>query len=98
MKITNFYDLNYPDCSPLDPLVAESEVYVEVLLEEGSPFDFDVLYKLTISTTGFLDRFLKTHQFYGKRSVVVVARFDDRMIGETLEALLPVLEQIALKE
>ena len=40
MKITSFYYLAYPDSSPLDASVAESEVYFEVSETEGSTDSF----------------------------------------------------------
>ncbi len=99
MKITCFYYISYPNCSPRDPLIAESEVYVEVSeSEDGSIDNFDWLYKLNICTVGFLEIALKSRPFHCKRSLIVVSRFDDPTITEALEALLPNIDEFADRE
>jgi hypothetical protein len=98
MKITSFYYLAYPDCSPVDPLVAVSEVYVEVANQDGSIDKFDFTYALTVCTVGFLERYLETHPYYSCRSIVVVERFDDNVIKSALEAILPNIEEFGIKK
>jgi hypothetical protein len=98
MKITAFYYLAYPDCSPPDPLVAASEVYVEVATQGGSMDNFDFTYSLTICTVGFLKYHLETHPYYSARSMIVVDRFDDEAIRKALEAILPNIEELATKK
>ena len=68
MKITSFYYLQYPDALPLDPHVAESEVYVEIASEDGSIDHFDYTYALTVCTTGFLKEHLRTHPHFARLS------------------------------
>jgi len=98
MKITSFYYLAYPDCSPPDPMMASSEIYVEVAVQEGSLDSFDFTYALTISTVGFLKQYLETHPYYVSRSLIVVEHFDDKVIKETLEALLPSIQDFAIRK
>ena len=98
MKITSFYYLKYPDDLPLDPLIAESEVYVEVASDDGSTDQFDFTYTLTVCTIGFLKEHLRYHAHYASRSVIVVERFADDVISQALEALLPDIEDLALKK
>jgi hypothetical protein len=98
MKITSFYYLKYPDDLPLDPLIAESEVYVEVGSKDGSTDQFDFTYSLTVCTIGFLKDHLRSRPHYASRSVIVVERFADDVISQALEALLPDIEVFALKK
>jgi hypothetical protein len=98
MKITSFYYLQYPNALPVDPLVAESEVYVEVGSEDGSTNHFDETYALTVCTIGFLRDHLRSHPYYARRSVIVVQRFADDVIAEALEKLLPDIDMFAVKK
>jgi len=98
MKLCSYYYLAYPDCSPADPLVAASEVYVEVAREDGSIENFDSTYAVTVCTVGFLRDHLRKHPNYAARSLIVVDRFEDAMIREALEAQLPNLEAFAIKK
>ena len=98
MKITSFYYLRYPDTLPADPLVAESEVYVEVGSEDGSTNQFDFTYTLTVCTIGFLKEHLRSYPYYAGQSVIVVERFADDLIAEALEKLLPDIDTIADKK
>jgi hypothetical protein len=98
MKITSFYYLQYPDTLPMDPHVAESEVYVEVASEDGSTVNFDYTYALTVCTTGFLKEHLRTHPHYSKRSLIVVDCFTDEAIREALERVLPHIDELAQKK
>ena len=98
MKITGFYYLAYPDCSPPDPKVAASEVYVEVAVQEGSLDNFDFTYALTICTVDFLAQYLRTHPYYSARSLVIVDCFDDHIIKAALEGVLPYIEELAIKK
>jgi hypothetical protein len=98
MKIASFYYIAYPDCSPADPLVAASEVYVEIAMEDGDATHFDSTYALTVCTTGFLERYLKTHSFFAIRSLIVVERFDDREIRNSLDAILPDIRELGVKK
>ena len=86
MKITGFYYLRYPDTLPVDPLVAESEAYVEVGSEEGSTSQFDYTYALTVCTIGFLKEHLRSHPSYASRSLIVVERFADDLIAKALRS------------
>ena len=90
--------LNYPDNLPLDPLIAESEVYVEVASEDGSTDRFDFTNALTICTITFLKENLRSQPHYASRSVVVVERFTDDVISQALEALLPDIKNFAIKK
>ena len=96
MKITSYYYLEYPDCSPVDPLVAATELYVEVAVDDGSIGQFDFTYAFTVCTVGFLKKHLGTHPFYFAKAMIVVERFDDKAIGEALEALLPNIAQFGI--
>jgi hypothetical protein len=98
MKITAFYYLAYPDCSPADPMVAASEVYVEVAVRDGTIDAFDYTYAVTICTLGFLQRHLGTHSHFAGRSMIVVNRFDDDNIRRVLEAILPNIDEVAIKK
>jgi hypothetical protein len=98
MKITSFYYLQYPDALPLDPLFAESEVYVEVASEDGSISRFDYTYALTVCTIGFLKEHLRTHPHYARRSLIVVDCFTDEAIGEALEKVLPHIDEFAQRK
>jgi hypothetical protein len=98
MKITSFYYLAYPDCSPPDPMMAASEVYVEVAIQDGSMDCFDFTYSLTICTIGFLKHYLEANPYYAARSLVIVKRFDDQVITEALESILPYMEELAAKK
>ncbi len=98
MKITSFYYLRYPDTLPLDPLVAESEVYVEVGPEDGGTNQFDNTYALTVCAIGFLKEHLRSHPYYADRFVIVVERFSDDVIAEALEKLLPDIDTFAVRK
>ena len=98
MKITSFYYLRYPDTLPVDPLVAESEVYVEVASEEGSTNQFDDTYALRVCTVGFLKEHLRSHPYYAGRSAVVAERFAYDVIAKALETLLPVIDTFAIRK
>jgi hypothetical protein len=97
MKITSFYYLRYPDTLPVDPLIAESEVYVEVASEDGNTDQFDFTYTLTVCTIGFLKEHLRSYPYYAGQSVIVVERFADDPIAEALEKLLPDIEMFAVR-
>ena len=97
MKITAFYYLQYPDCLPADPLLAVSEVYVEVA-ENGDIQNFGSTYALTICTVGFLKQHLETHPYFSSRSLIVVERFEDQVIRAALEAILPRIAEFATKK
>jgi len=97
MKITAFYYLQYPDRLPADPLFAVSEVYVEVA-ENGDIDNFDFTYAITICTVAFLKRHLETHPYYSSPSLIVVERFEDQVIREALEAILPSIDELATKK
>ena len=98
MKMTGFYYLEYPDCSPANPLVAASEVYVEVASQDGSLDRFDDTYSITVCTAGYLKNHLASHRFYAGRSLVVVDRFDDQYIKNALEEMLPDIEKWGLRK
>lgn len=97
MKIAAFYYLQYPDCLPADPLLAVSEVYVEVA-ENGDIDNFDFTYTLTICTVAFLKQHLETHPYYSSRSLLVVERFEDQVIRAALEAILPSIDELATRK
>jgi hypothetical protein len=98
MKITSFYYLEYPDCCPVDPLRAASEVYVEVASHDGSIESFDYTYAITVCTLGFLREYLETHPYYCARGVVIVERFEDETIKQTLQAILPNIDEVATRK
>ncbi len=78
--------------------MAASEVYVEVAVQDGSTDYFDFTYSLTVCTIGFLNRFLESHSYYAARSLVIVERFDDKVVKDTLEAILPRIDELATKK
>lgn len=97
MKITGFYYLAYPDCEPVDPLVAASEVYVEVALDDGGSLEqFDATYAVWVLTTGYLAAVVEAEGFYAGRSVIVVERFEDDVIRRALETVLPVIDRVGI--
>jgi hypothetical protein len=98
MKITSFYYLEYPDCSPADPLMAASEVYVEIATAIGDINNFDTTYVFTVCTVDFLRAYLRTHSFYVSRSLIVVERFEDQAIRESLESILPNIDKVGVKK
>jgi hypothetical protein len=98
MRITSYYYLAYPDCSPTDPLVAESEVYVEISTDDGTIESFDYTYAFNVCTIGFLRRHLETHPFYNRPALIVVERFDDTLIAHALEALLPDIDAFGVRK
>ena len=98
MKITALYYLQYPDCSPADPTLAASEVYVETASNEGDTDHFDETYSVMICTANFIKKHLVSHQYYCGRSVIVVERFEDSVIRNALESLLPRISEFAVKK
>jgi len=98
MKITSFYYLAYPDTSPPDPNVAMSEVYLEVSRNDGDLDHFDDTYAITVCTIGYLQKYLQSYTYYANQSLIVVATFDDDTIKNVLEALLPQIDNIAIKK
>lgn len=98
MKITSFYYLEYPDCSPADVLMAASEVYVEIATGNGDINNFDATYVFTVCTVGFLHAYLRTHPFYVSRSLIVVERFEDQAIKESLESILPNIDKFGTEK
>jgi hypothetical protein len=98
MKITSFYYLEYPDCLPDDPMLAASEVYIEVAMQDGSTDRFDFTYALTVCTVGFLKHYLGSHPYYSSRSLIVIDRFDDQSIKLALDAILPSIHELAIKK
>ena len=95
MKITSFYYLAYPDSSPLDASVAESEVYFEVSETEGSTDSFDFTYSIHVCTVGFVRQQLGKLPFFLARSMVIVERFEDSIIKVALESILPRIDEVA---
>jgi hypothetical protein len=79
-------------------MLAASEVYVEVATDGGSTDSFDFTYALTICTVGFLKDFLVAQPYYAARSLVVVERFDDQVINETLKSILPIIDELAIRK
>ena len=79
-------------------MVAASEVYVEVAIQDGTTESFDFMYALTICTVGFLKQYLEECPFYAQRSLIVVNRFDDQIIKDALEAILPNIDSLAIKK
>lgn len=98
MKITSFYYLSYPDSSPPDPLVASSEVYVEVSEGEGDINSFDFTYSIHVFTVEYIRRQLTTQPFVLARSAIVIERFEDSAIKAALELLLPVIDTVAQRK
>lgn len=98
MKITAFYYLAYPDCLPDDPLVAGTEVRVEVALDKGDVDNFDYTYSFMICTPRWLEQYLKTNPFFVERSVIVVERFTDAVIEGALEEILPNIDSWGTKQ
>jgi hypothetical protein len=79
-------------------MVAASEVYGEVATQDGSTDQFDFTYALTVCTVGFIKQHLEAHHYYASRSLVVVECFNDQIIKEALEALLPNMEALAIPQ
>ena len=71
MKMTSFYYLAYPDCSPADPLMASSEVYIEISDAQGGDLEhFSKTFAITVCTLGFLNEYLKSHPYYTNSCLV----------------------------
>ena len=98
MRIASFYYLAYPDTSPADPLNAMSEVYVEVGQEGCDLEHFERTYAVTVCTVGFLKDQLRKHGCFAERSLIVVDVFDDRVIKQALEQLLPDIGSVATEK
>lgn len=98
MKITSFYYIEYPDCLPPDPMIARSEVYVEVAFQNGDLEHFDETYSIIICTIEFIRQHLKSKCFYATRSLIIVEKFEDKVIKQALEAILPDIESIGIKK
>jgi Immunity protein 8 len=97
VEIRHFYYLSsYPTELPPNPLVAVSEVRVEVADEE-SLNDFDYCYSIMVCTLEFIALQLQTQSWYGGRSLVIVRRFDDQTIKKALEEMLPQLEKMGVR-
>jgi hypothetical protein len=95
MKLTSFYYLSYPDSSPPDPLVAESEVYFEVSETEGNTDNFDFTYSIRVCTVGFIRQQLENSPFFVSKSMIIVNYFEDSIIRNALESILPRVGEIA---
>jgi hypothetical protein len=98
MKIAAFYYLKYPDCSPLDRLIAASEVYVEVQESDDSPYDFDSCYSINVCTIGYVQQILKENPYYLAHRTLIVKRFDDSEIKKTIESILPRIGDFGLRQ
>jgi len=87
MKVTAFYYLDYPDCSPVDPRYAATTMYVEVGQENSTTNDFSETYKFQVYTVNYVaDQFFKKNLPLLERSVLVVAELDDLLILELLSS------------
>jgi hypothetical protein len=98
VKITSFYFLAYPDCSPPDPLFAASEVYVEVAFSEGTLSAFDATYAFNVCTLMYAKKHLETHSFLLLPSLIIVSRFEDNIVKQALEAVLPDIDSLGIKK
>jgi hypothetical protein len=97
MKISALYFLKYPNETrmPEDPLVASTEVRVEV--GEGNPTHeaFDYTYEFQVHTIGFLQKELLENKkrYIINRSTIIVPRFDVKLIQEAIESILNKIER-----
>lgn len=88
-KITSFYYLNYPDKMPEDPHNACSELYVEVGGQDSSINNFDQTYSFQVYTIGYLNDLIGSKNgFLVDRSVIIVEKFDDKLIEQALESII----------
>ena len=100
MKITSFYYLNYPDRMPENPRNAASEVYVEVGDSHATQNQFAFTYAFKVYTIDYIKNeiFRKGGPFLVDRSVIIVDRFDDKLIKTAIESVLSNIDYYGIKK
>jgi hypothetical protein len=98
MNVTSFYYIAYPDGYPPDPLVAASEVYIEVANENGDINNFDFTYSIMVCTVEYINRYLVDKLYYTHPALILVKNFDDFTIKKVIESILPNIDKIAIKK
>ena len=94
MKITAFYYLDYPDCSPTDPSYAATKMYVEIGQETNTINNFSHTYAFQVYTVKYVkNNFFEKHLPLVERSVLIVAELDDVLMREFLNTNISNLDR-----